>query len=65
MPKIGIIGGSGIYKIEGIKALKDVRVRTLFGDPRPLQNGAAGGSGCRFSAAARFFSYDQSVAGQL
>ena len=33
MPKIGIIGGSGIYKIEGMKAMKEVRVRTPFGDP--------------------------------
>jgi len=33
MPKIGIIGGSGIYKIEGMKALKEVRVKTPFGDP--------------------------------
>lgn len=30
--KIGIIGGSGIYKIEGMKALKEVRVKTPFGD---------------------------------
>ncbi len=30
---IGIIGGSGIYKLDGIKGLKEVRVKTPFGDP--------------------------------
>lgn len=33
MAKIGIIGGSGVYKIEGIKNLREVRVRTPFGNP--------------------------------
>jgi len=33
MGKIGIIGGSGLYKIEGIKVLKQVSVKTPFGDP--------------------------------
>lgn len=33
MERIGIIGGSGIYKIEGIKNLREVRVRTPFGYP--------------------------------
>jgi len=33
MGKIGIIGGSGLYKIEGIKAVKEVAVRTPFGSP--------------------------------
>ena len=31
--KIGIIGGSGLYKIEGIKNLKEVVVTTPFGKP--------------------------------
>jgi len=31
--KIGIIGGSGLYKIEGIKNLKEVTVTTPFGKP--------------------------------
>ena len=31
--RTGIIGGSGLYHIEGIKDLKEVRVRTPFGDP--------------------------------
>ncbi|MFH0935336.1 MAG: S-methyl-5'-thioadenosine phosphorylase [Candidatus Omnitrophota bacterium] len=33
MGKIGIIGGSGLYKIEGIKDLKEVAVTTPFGEP--------------------------------
>ena len=33
MGKIGIIGGSGLYKIEGIKAVKGISVRTPFGSP--------------------------------
>ena len=30
---IGIIGGSGLYKIEGIQVVKQVIVKTPFGDP--------------------------------
>lgn len=33
MEKIGIIGGSGLYKIDGISNLKEVEVNTPFGDP--------------------------------
>jgi len=33
MSKIGIIGGSGLYKIEGISDIKEVGVKTPFGDP--------------------------------
>ncbi|MDP2941604.1 MAG: S-methyl-5'-thioadenosine phosphorylase [Candidatus Omnitrophota bacterium] len=33
MGRIGIIGGSGLYKIEGIKNLKKVAVKTPFGKP--------------------------------
>lgn len=33
MVKIGIIGGSGVYKVEGIKNLKEVKVKTPFGEP--------------------------------
>lgn len=31
--KIGIIGGSGVYKIEGIEVVKEHKVTTPFGDP--------------------------------
>lgn len=33
MSKIGIIGGSGLYKIDGIKNIKEVSVSTPFGKP--------------------------------
>lgn len=33
MAKIGIIGGSGVYKIEGLSKLKEVEVKTPFGEP--------------------------------
>jgi 5'-methylthioadenosine phosphorylase len=31
--KIGVIGGSGVYNIEGIKEVKEVKVNTPFGEP--------------------------------
>ena len=31
--KIGIIGGSGVYKIEGIEVVKEHKVTTPFGNP--------------------------------
>ena len=31
--KVGIIGGSGFYNIDGIKGIKTVKVKTPFGDP--------------------------------
>lgn len=31
--KIGIIGGSGFYRIDGIKKIKKIKVKTPFGDP--------------------------------
>jgi 5'-methylthioadenosine phosphorylase len=31
--KIGVIGGSGLYKIEGLTNIKEVSIRTPFGDP--------------------------------
>lgn len=33
MGKIGIIGGSGLYKIEGVKNVKEVAVTTPYGKP--------------------------------
>lgn len=33
MGRIGIIGGSGLYKIEGIKDIEEVEVKTPFGEP--------------------------------
>jgi 5'-methylthioadenosine phosphorylase len=31
--KIGIIGGSGLYQIEGIKYIEEIKIKTPFGDP--------------------------------
>jgi 5'-methylthioadenosine phosphorylase len=31
--KIGVIGGSGVYQIEGVQGLKEVRIKTPFGGP--------------------------------
>ncbi len=33
MPRIGIIGGSGLYQIDGLDQLREVRMQTPFGDP--------------------------------
>ena len=33
MNRIGIIGGSGLYKIEGIEDIKQISVKTPFGEP--------------------------------
>jgi 5'-methylthioadenosine phosphorylase len=30
---IGVIGGSGVYQMEGLKDVKEVKVKTPFGDP--------------------------------
>ncbi len=35
-PAIGIIGGSGLYAIEGLESLRELRVQTPFGDPSDL-----------------------------
>ena len=32
-PAIGIIGGSGLYNIDGLEKVREVRVRTPFGAP--------------------------------
>lgn len=33
MSRIGLIGGSGVYKMEGLKNLKEIKVNTPFGAP--------------------------------
>ncbi len=33
MATIGVIGGSGLYQLDGIKDIKEVEVKTPFGDP--------------------------------
>ncbi len=32
-PKIGIIGGSGLYEMEGLKVVEETRLETPFGEP--------------------------------
>ena len=32
-PAIGVIGGSGLYEMEGFEAIEEIAVRTPFGDP--------------------------------
>lgn len=32
-PVVGVIGGSGVYEIDGLEDVKEVRVTTPFGDP--------------------------------
>lgn len=36
MTRIGIIGGSGLYQMEGIRDIREVEVKTPFGDPSDL-----------------------------
>ncbi|MCP4020735.1 MAG: S-methyl-5'-thioadenosine phosphorylase, partial [Desulfobacteraceae bacterium] len=31
--RIGVIGGSGIYEMEGLTRIEEIRVTTPFGDP--------------------------------
>jgi 5'-methylthioadenosine phosphorylase len=31
--KLGVIGGSGLYEVEGLSDVKEIRVKTPFGDP--------------------------------
>jgi len=33
MPKIGIIGGSGLYQMDALKDMREVKVETPFGEP--------------------------------
>ncbi len=46
---IGIIGGSGLYAMEGLERVRDVRVRTPFGHPSgPLVMGTLDGTAVAF-----------------
>jgi 5'-methylthioadenosine phosphorylase len=47
--KVAVIGGSGLYDIPGIKGLKEVRVKTPFGDPSDaIMVGELSGVRCAF-----------------
>ena len=46
---VGVIGGSGVYEIEGIKNLKEYRIKTPFGFPSDsIVVGDIGGVSCAF-----------------
>ena len=32
-PAIGVIGGSGLYEIDGLSNIEEIKVETPFGDP--------------------------------
>lgn len=43
-PSVGIIGGSGLYDIEGMEQIREVRIRTPFGQPSDaVMTGTLGG----------------------
>ncbi len=47
--RIAVIGGSGIYEIDGIEDVREVRVKTPFGDPSDaIVTGTLGGVRCAF-----------------
>lgn len=47
--KIGVVGGSGLYEIEGLRSVRRVNVKTPFGDPSgPITIGELNGVECAF-----------------
>ena len=47
--KIGVIGGSALYEIDGITEVKKARVKTPFGDPSDaITLGSLGGTRIAF-----------------
>jgi 5'-methylthioadenosine phosphorylase len=50
-PKIGVLGGSGLYEIPGLSAIRTLKIKTPFGDPSgPVTIGELGGVECAFLA---------------
>lgn len=48
-PAVGIIGGSGLYQVEGLEQVREVRLRTPFGAPSDaVVVGVLGGMGVAF-----------------
>ena len=48
-PSVGIIGGSGLYDIEGMEQIREIRVRTPFGRPSDaVMTGTLGGISVAF-----------------
>lgn len=49
--QIGVIGGSGLYQLEGLKSGRSVKVKTPFGSPSgPILLGELNGARCAFLA---------------
>ena len=49
--KIGIVGGSGLYEMEGLTEINEIRVETPFGDPSgPYRTGSIEGHRVAFLA---------------
>ena len=47
--KIAVIGGSGLYEIEGVTNVKEIKVKTPFGDPSDsIVTGVLEGVKCAF-----------------
>ncbi|MHB9154713.1 MAG: S-methyl-5'-thioadenosine phosphorylase [Endomicrobiales bacterium] len=47
--KIAVIGGSGLYEIEGIEDVREMKIATPFGDPSDvIVTGALNGARCAF-----------------
>lgn len=47
--QIAVIGGSGVYEIEGIEDLREIKVKTPFGDPSDaIVTGSLNGVRCAF-----------------
>ena len=47
--KLGVLGGSGLYEIPGLRSVRQVQVKTPFGDPSgPVTLGELGGVDCAF-----------------
>ncbi len=47
--RLGVIGGSGLYQMQGLEGAREIRVRTPFGEPSDaLMVGAVGGVGVAF-----------------
>ena len=46
---VGVIGGSGVYEIEGIEQLREIKIKTPFGDPSDaITVGVLNGVKCAF-----------------
>ena len=60
--RIGIIGGSGFYQMEGLTDIEEIEIETPFGKPSDaLILGNLDGKACCFSTTTRRWSPDSSI----